>query len=120
MDALDLAQNTHNSSTSLRVSLELSINNIKKSTLKFFGFIGLFPGGISEGEITKIWGNDSWIPLKDELIRASLLVYKRENDGAMVYSMLPFMTVRASEYLENHDILKKNYHSKCCQLYTEQ
>ena len=50
-----------------------------------------------------MWGSTSWLKLKDALVRASLLVYKIDDAGGFVYSMLPFMTVRAYELLEENE-----------------
>jgi hypothetical protein len=114
MDALEVST-SKNATTSLRVSLELSINNIKKTVpeaLKLFGFIGLLPGGVTEEELTEMWGGNEWIQYKDALVRASLLVYKTDNRGQFIYSMLPFMSVRANELLEEDHELRNNYHSK--------
>jgi hypothetical protein len=120
MDALDASPGNQNSNTSLRVSLELSINhmkNAKPEALKLFGFIGMFPGGISESELDEMWGNNSWVDLKDALVRASLLVYKRDDKGSLIYSMLPFMTIRAGEFLDDDPKLRHIYHMKCCRLF---
>ena len=122
MDALDISSNNQNINTSLRVSLELSINHMMNTTpdaLNFFGFVGLLPGGVNENEMTIMWGNTEWMNLKDALIRASLLVYKINNDGGFIYSMLPFMTIRAYEYLETKEDLRISYHIKCCKMYKE-
>ena len=122
MDALDVSPDNQNASNSLRVSLELSINHMKNTNpeaLTFFAFIGLFPGGVNENEIKQMWGNNSWIPSKDILIRASLLVYKTDNKGMFIYSMLPFMTIRACELLDEDIQLKFDYHMKCCKLYKD-
>ena len=55
MDVLEVS-GSKNASTSLRVSLELSINNMKNAmpeALNLFGFIGLLPGGVTDDELTK-------------------------------------------------------------------
>ena len=119
MDALEVS-NSKNASTSLRVSLELSIKNIEKAnpnSLNLFSFIGLFPGGIEDDELTHIWGGPQWITLKDALIRASLLVYKTDSKGHFIYSMLPFMSIRAYELLELDKSLRDEYHMKTCRLF---
>ena len=121
MDALDISPDNQNANTSLRVSLELSISHMRNTTpeaLDLFGFVGLLPGGVTEVELTQMWGNTDWMNLKDALIRASLLVYKNNNDG-FIYSMLPFMTIRAYEYLETKEELKASYHIKCWKMYKE-
>ncbi|CAI2382289.1 unnamed protein product [Moneuplotes crassus] len=122
MDALEISTDNQNSSTSLRVSLELSINHMKNTNpkaLNFFGFIGQFPGGIGEFQITQMWGDNSWIPFKDALIRASLLVYKTDANGKFIYNMLPFMTIRAGELLDEDDKLRYEFHQKSCKLYKD-
>ena len=119
MDVLEVS-GSKNASTSLRVSLELSINNMKNvmpEVLNLFGFIGLLPGGVTDDELTKMWGNSKWMTLKDALIRASLLVYKTDNKGTFVYSMLPFMSLRAFKLLEQNEEQKHNFHMKCCKLF---
>ena len=120
MDALSNSSDSQNKTTSLRVSLELSISHMKNSmagALKLFGFIGLLPGGISQKELTMMWGDDGWVGLKDALIRASLLVYKTDPTGEFIYSMLPFMTIRACELLVEEEKRYFEYHIKCCKLY---
>ena len=88
--------------------------------LNLFGFIGLLPGGVSQKELDKMWGSNEWTSLKDSLVRASLLVYKTDINGNFTYNMLPFMTIRAWEYLEhNPNNLKHAYHIKCCKLFKE-
>lgn len=114
MDALEVS-GPKSASTSLRVSLELSINSIKNTSpaaLSLFSFIGLLPGGVSNQEITFMWGGTQWEKLKDSLIRASLLVYKLNPNGNFIYNMLPFMSVRAYELLEQDEFLKHAYHIK--------
>lgn len=114
MDALEVTSSS-DSDTSLRVSLELSITNMQKNnqdSLKLFSFIGLFPGGINDEDLTDMWGGQQWITLKDALIRASLLVYKTDNRGHFIFSMLPFMSTRANELLEGDKRLKSDYHQK--------
>eukprot|EP00345_Euplotes_harpa_P008334 CAMPEP_0168336432 /NCGR_PEP_ID=MMETSP0213-20121227/11538_1 /TAXON_ID=151035 /ORGANISM="Euplotes harpa, Strain FSP1.4" /LENGTH=226 /DNA_ID=CAMNT_0008341623 /DNA_START=1572 /DNA_END=2252 /DNA_ORIENTATION=- len=66
-----------------------------------------------------MWGDTKWMSLKDALIRASLLVYKTDNNGSFVYSMLPFMSVRAYELLETNEDRKTIYHLKCCKLFKD-
>lgn len=115
MDALDVSPGKKNMNTSLRVSLELSISHMKNTSpkaLNLFGFIGLLPGGVSEKEMTRMWGNNEWIILKDSLVRASLLVYKTDLQGGFVYSMLPFMSIRACEFLEQDEEMRLEYHLK--------
>jgi hypothetical protein len=120
LDALEYPQNSKDANTSLRVSLELSINHMKNTVpeaLDLFAFIGYLPGGVTENELNHMWGSKEWCNLKDALIRASLLVYKTGYNNTFVYSMLPFMTIRACELLENDEEKKTSYHLKCCKLY---
>jgi hypothetical protein len=120
MDVIDDCSNMRNSQTSLRVSLELSIDRVRQkntNVLDFFGLVGLLPGGASKEELNELWGNTSWAPLKDELLDASLLTCKSGDTGYISYSMLPFMSVRAYEHLEQIPELKQEYHLKCCRLF---
>ena len=120
MDVIDDSINIKTAQTSLRVSLELSIqrvNEIKPKALDFFGLIGLLPGGVSNEELFELWGDDTWEPLKEELIGASLLTYKAEDNGSFIYSMLPFMSVRAHEHLDKAPDTKQDYHKKLWKLF---
>lgn len=122
LDAIDYPISTQDPNKSLRLSLELSINHMKNTmpeALNLFGFIGLLPGGVKEDELTQMWGNNKWMSMKDALIRASLLVYKIDNKGHFVYSMLPFMSIRAYELLESNEERRHSYHMKCCKFYKD-
>ena len=95
-----LGVNENQSYASLRLSLEISIRNIKKTkpdALELFKFIGLMPGGVHQTELTAMWGNTSWKSYKESLIRASLIVFKPDEN---TLSLLPFMNTRACELLE--------------------
>lgn len=112
---MDYAIDSKDPNTSLRVSLELSINHMKNTmpdALNLFSFIGLLPGGVNDNELTQMWGNTEWMGLKDALIRASLLVFKTDSKGLFVYSMLPFMSIRAYELLEQNEERRHDYHMK--------
>lgn len=106
--------------SSLRVSLELSISRIREKnpqSLDLFGLIGLLPSGANKEEITQLWGDKDWKGLKDALVRSSLLIHKSSRDEADVYYMLPFMSERACEILDENKELKNKFHLKCCRLY---
>ena len=112
MDAL--GQDGEHSYASLRLSLEISIKNIKKSSpgaLELFKFIGLLPGGVNQNELTELWGNNKWRDYMEGLVRASLLIHKPADN---VLTMLPFMNTRAFEMLEEDgETKKREYHIKC-------
>ena len=117
MDALGYQEKQ--SYTSLRLSLEISIKNIKKKNseaLDLFMLIGLLPGGIKQPELTELYGSPAWKPLKENLIRASLLVYKPAEN---MLTLLPFMNTRAFELLEEDENKKTEFHLKCCKFYKE-
>ena len=114
MDALEVS-GFKDQNSSLRVSLELSIKSVQSTTpasLNLFSFIGLLPGGVTDYELTQMWGGTQWMKLKDSLIRASLLIYKTDISGNFIFSMLPFMSVRAYELLQKDEFLKHSYHIK--------
>ena len=120
MDVIDDSINIKTAQTSLRVSLELSIqrvNEIKPKALDFFGLIGLLPGGVNNEELLELWGDNTWEPLKEELIGASLLTFKTEENGLFIYNMLPFMSMRAHEHLDNAPDTKQEYHKKLWKLF---
>ena len=122
MDAIDYPTSTKDPNKSLRLSLELSIKHMKNTVpdaLNLFGFIGLLPGGVNEKELTQMWESNKWMPNKDALVRASLLVYKTDNKGQFIYSMLPFMSIRAYELLEENEERRHCFHMKCCKLFKE-
>ena len=115
MDALSFKGKQ--SYTSLRISLEISINNIQKQNpqaLDLFKLIGLLPGGIKQTELTELWGSNSWKSLKDDLIRASLLVNKPSEN---ILTLLPFMNTRAYELLETEEAKKNEFHIKIWKFY---
>ena len=122
LDVIDDPSVGQNPYTSLRVSLELSIERVRKNNeaaLNLFGLIGMLPSGANKEEITEMWGDKSWVPLKDELVRASLLIFKTDDLGSFVYNMLPFMSIRATEILEENPSFFNEYHMKCCRLWKE-
>lgn len=111
MDALEIQDKQ--SYTSLRLSLEISLGNLKKKkpeAIELFKFIGLLPGGVKQKELTDMWGSNTWRSYKESLIRASLLVFKPQEDILM---LLPFMNAKASELLEDDGEEKKiEFHLK--------
>ncbi|CAI2359291.1 unnamed protein product [Moneuplotes crassus] len=115
-------QNNKKTSDSLRNALELSISAIKSwnsQTIDLFMILGMFPGGIKQNYITKIWGDATWVVLKDELAKASLIVYKTNNRGEFIFSLLPFITIRACEFLNQKPQTKAELHEKSCQILEE-
>ena len=106
-----LEENENQPYASLRLSLEISIENIKKNepdALKLFKFIGLLPGGVYQNDLTDMWGNTNWKTYKDTLIRSSLLIFKQNEK---LLTLLPFMNTLAIELLEeDKDETKIKYH----------
>jgi hypothetical protein len=86
------------------------LNKVNPRALHLFKFIGLLPAGVNKDELTEMWEGNEWKKHKTTLIRASLLVYKVKED---IYTLLPFMNVRAYELLEETKQLKIQYHLKC-------
>ncbi|CAI2377964.1 unnamed protein product [Moneuplotes crassus] len=108
--------------TSLRVSLELSIAQLReknRDALDLFCLIGLLPSGADKDEITQIWGDNSWKKLKNTLVGSSLLIHKNNQSEEDIYYMLPFMSERACEILRENQELHTDYHMKCCALYRD-
>ena len=105
---------------SLRLSLDISIQYLKRNdleSLNFFKFIGLLPGGVEEEELTQIWGDKSWENFAEILRKASLLVYKPTEKQ---YTLLPFMGSLAWELLDEDSGSKKlKFHLKLCKFYFE-
>lgn len=94
MDVVNQNSDFQTATNSLRVSLELSISRIRDKdpkVLDLFGLIGLLPSGANKVEITQMWGDNSWKPLKDILVRFSLLIHKSGEASSDVYYLLPFM-----------------------------
>lgn len=115
MDALD-NQEKH-SYASMRMSLEITINNIKKNkpeALDLFKLFGLLPGGIRQDELNGLWGAKDWNKLKSHLIKASMLVHKPSEN---MLTLLPFMATKAFELLEENQDQKTEFHLKCCRFY---
>ena len=96
MDVIHDSSVLQSSTTSLRVSLELSISRLKENNpeaLQLFCLIGLLPSGANRDEINQIWGSKGWRKLKDVLIGSSLLIHRYNDDD--IYFLLPFMAERA-------------------------
>lgn len=110
MDALAYQGQSY---ASLRISLDISIKNLAKNkpeALDLFKFIGLLPGGIKQNELTEMWGDNTWRSYKESLIRASLLVFKPQEN---ILTLLPFMNTRACELLDEEDgRMKIEFHLK--------
>lgn len=138
MDVIDTNSHSKSEYTSLRVSLEMSIKRLKdiecndltknqlpqsKNTmgaskiLNLFSLIGMLPGGVTKDELSQLWGGGDWEVYKEELLNSSLLSYKTDAAGATIYSMLPFMSIRANELLDCDPPLKAEYHTRCCRLF---
>lgn len=104
---------------SLRLSLEISIKNMKNTNLQaldLFMFIGLLPGGIKQPELNTLYGSLGFKAQKETLIRASLLVFKKNEN---ILTLLPFMNTRAFELLEEDEDKKRQFHLKCCKFYKD-
>lgn len=118
MDAL--GNTSRQSYASLRLSLDISIQNIKHKepeSLKFFKFMGLLPGGVEASELNKLWGDNSWAVSAERLRTASLLVSRPLEKQ---FTLLPFMITRALELLdEDEGSLALEFHLKCCKFYKE-
>jgi hypothetical protein len=122
MDVVHEKSVLQSQTTSLRVSLDVSITRLRnknKEALNLFGLIGMLPSGANKEEISQIWGDNSWKPLKDILVRSSLLIHKNNPDDSDIYYMLPFMSERACEIIEEDRKLKQKFHLKCCKVYRE-
>jgi hypothetical protein len=64
-----------------------------------------------------MWGSNTWRSYKESLIRASLLVFKPQEDILM---LLPFMNAKASELLEDDGEEKKiEFHLKWWKFYKD-
>ena len=103
----DLTDDERKSFNSLQVSLDVSIDHLKKrnrEAVRFFGLVGLLPGGASEVEFDKLWGM-GWQELAGVLVRSSLLLRttKKVLDGKVWFSLYPFMTSYAEEKLDQKD-----------------
>lgn len=107
--------------TSLNASLNISIDHLKSKcpdALTLFKFMGLLPGGINERDLITMLGQKEWqtkwVTQKDQLIRASLIVQKPDLQGSPFYTLLPFMSFRAEELLEEEHSLRMRFHLKTC------
>lgn len=74
----------------------------------------MLPGGITETDLTQIWGNENWMSLKEKLMKASLLVSKVENEVTK-YALLPVMNKYAEAQLSQ--IHFKKLHMMCVDFY---
>ena len=116
-NVMDVLEYQEQSYSSLRVSLNISINNLQKNApqaLELFKFIGLLPSGVCQTELTELWGDTKWRDYKFQLIRASMLVFHPSEN---CLTLLPFMSTRAIELLEEDPEKMKQFHFKCCKFY---
>jgi len=86
INSKNFMQNLHdlNPNFSLKVSLDTSIAHMKRENEKaidLFCLLGLLPGGITESDLTVVWGNEEWVVLSEHLRNASLLVDKVETQN---------------------------------------
>lgn len=104
---------------SLKVSYDMSISHIQKNNpeaLDLFKLLGLLPGSINHDDLTQLWGDDSWQPLQQELIRSSLIICKPMKKKLLI---LPYMTARVQDLLEEEPEKMKELHLKCCKFYKD-
>jgi hypothetical protein len=52
-----------------------------EKAIELFCLLGLLPGGITEHDLTSVWGSEEWVVLGEHLRNASLLVEKIENQS---------------------------------------
>jgi len=52
-----------------------------EKAIDLFCLLGLLPGGITENDLTVVWGNEEWVVLSEHLRNASLLVEKIETQN---------------------------------------
>jgi hypothetical protein len=83
-------------------------------------FMGILPGGIKESDLTVMIEDQNWVKQKDTLTRASLIIQKHDDSKNQVfYSLLPFMSYRACELLDENLELRTKFHLKVCYFYKE-
>mgnify|MGYP000844135314 CR=1 FL=1 len=61
---------SRNPTHSLKVSMDISTQRIREEcpeALELFCILGLIPGGLTEQDLTALWGSDSWVPLAEYL-----------------------------------------------------
>jgi len=103
--------------SSLKISLNLSIEHILKNTpetIKFFKLLALFPNGASDFELKNIWGDDFLAHIM--ILQENSLLVRKENIGKSW--ILPFMADYAFYCLKTIEIYK--FHQKCCEYHLEQ
>lgn len=115
---LDLLENAGKQSyASLRASVDFLIEKVKKENIKaldLFKFIGLFPEGLNQVDLAKLWENNEWKTLKFDLLRSSMIIYKEERS---MLALLPIMMTRAIELLDKNPKKKARFHVKWCKFY---
>ena len=107
----EVSERDKKSFNSLRCSLDISWESLMKKNEnagKLLAFFGLFPAGIQEEELSKVWQKG----FKEEcevLLRSSFL-RKTVKDETIHYSLFPFMAKYAEEHLTSKE--KREYHAK--------
>jgi len=104
----DLTEDEAKSMNSMQVSLDVSVNYLKKkhkNSVKFFGLLGLLPGGSQEADLNVIWGKD-WEVHVRLLLRYSLIIRSERTNAAQNarYLLYPFMIDYAGRCLKQPDL----------------
>jgi len=104
----DLTEDEAKSMNSMQVSLDVSVNYLKKkhkNSVKFFGLLGLLPGGSQEADLNVIWGKD-WEVHVRLLLRYSLIIRSERLNAAQNarYLLYPFMIDYAGRCLKKPDL----------------
>lgn len=85
----------------MQVSLDVSMNFLNKrhpESVRFYGLLGLLPGGGADQDFETIWGK-GWQDHASLLLRYSLIITQNLQQKTMRYTLYPFMIKYAEDRL---------------------
>jgi len=119
VDALlvaDIPEDERDATNSFAVSLGVSVDYVRErnpEAVRLFAVMGLLPSGALPQDLDAIWG-DSWRPLMDALVRASL-VERMELSNTEHFSTFPFVTAYAERLLTAGD--RTRFATRACEYF---
>jgi len=114
----EISERDKKSFNSLRCSLDISWDSLMKKNEnagKLLAFFGLFPAGIQEEELARLW--EKGFKEECEVLLRSSFLRKTVKDDTIHYSLFPFMAKYAEEHLNSKE--KRQYHEKILEYFSK-
>lgn len=75
----------------------------------------MLPGGINEGDLNEMLGENDWEDYKETLVKSYLVTYKLDSYGIGWFSILPYINMRAYQLLDAQEM--DDYHYAICRFF---